>query len=105
MIPQTTLEALGDAIEIDALNVGLGDLKLSFDPEDKNDVKEAKRTIDQMLKAGYALFVQEGKSLLPIEKFDAEKGMYVLKKAAKSAHKEVPAKGRKVTSVPRSAGG
>lgn len=46
--------------QIGILNVGAGDTKLSFDPKNKGEVKRASATVKDMLKRGYAIFVEVG---------------------------------------------
>jgi hypothetical protein len=45
--------------EIGILNVGLGDTKISFDPNNPQDCIRAARIVKDMLRRGYALLVAE----------------------------------------------
>lgn len=45
---------------IGILNVGAGDTKLSFDKNNPKERKRAAKIVDDMLKRGYAVFVQVG---------------------------------------------
>ena len=47
--------------EIGVLNVGCGDTKLSFDPDNEAECIRAARIVDDMLRRGYALLVAAGK--------------------------------------------
>jgi hypothetical protein len=46
--------------EVGVLNVGAGDIKLSFDPSNPAEVIRAKRMVKDMLRRGYALLVGVG---------------------------------------------
>lgn len=43
---------------LEILNVGTGDTKIQFDKENPDDVAKARKIITDMLKRGYALFVE-----------------------------------------------
>lgn len=109
---------------LDILNCRAGDIKLTFDPANKKDVADAKKVIDDMLKAGYTLVLIEPDhehpddpklaKHTPIQAFDATKGEYILKNVKKAGRKtgprgsyakRTPASGKRVTAVPRSGGG
>lgn len=107
MIPEPNLlELASDSIEIDVLNCAEGDLELKYDPKKPDDVKEAKATIDRMLRSGYALFVHDDEGeLQAVTSFDPKKGEYVLKKRRGRPKASVKASGRKNNTVPRSAEG
>lgn len=47
--------------QVGILNVGAGDTKLSFDPAKPKEVARAKRIITDMLRKGFAIFVEVGK--------------------------------------------
>lgn len=47
--------------ELGILNVGAGDTKLSFDPKKPKEVARAKRIVTDMLRRGFAIFVEVGK--------------------------------------------
>ena len=47
--------------KIGILNVGAGDIKLSFDPDNPADAIRAARIVAEMLKRGYALLVDTGR--------------------------------------------
>jgi hypothetical protein len=64
---------------LEVLNVGAGHLKLELDPTNPAEVSRAKRMVSDMLKRGYAIFVQlEGGKLAPVRKFDATRAVYVI---------------------------
>ena len=87
---------------IDVLNTGFGDFELRFDPDKPEDVEKAKQTITDMLKRGYAIFVQHGSETRRVRKFDPDKNVYII---GSTPAEEVPVAESKATAVGRSAGG
>ncbi len=87
---------------IDVLNTGYGDFELRFDPNKPDEVQKAKETITDMLKRGYAIFVQQGKETFRVRKFDADKNVYII---GSTPAEEIPIMETKATAVGRSAGG
>lgn len=109
---------------LDVLNCGAGHLKVAFDKTNAMDVDRARRMIADMLKRGYALFVEEPDgSVRRVAKFDPKTDEYILSdvpapKVKEPEHGETvrrhayrPAKTRRplrttrVTGVGRTAGG
>lgn len=107
---------------LEILNVGAGDVKITFDREDAAEAIRAKRIIKDMLKRGYALLVQgEDGKFSRAKAFDAERGEYVIADydpegddegdsevpitGKKAREKRVPMSKTKATAVGRSAGG
>lgn len=109
---------------IDVLNAGLGHLEIKFNKDDPMETVRAERIIADMLKRGYALFVEGAdKALIRVEKFDAKTGCYIIAdgptvpaetsdRTEPSEHVGLPPGKRalkatrtRVTSVGRSAGG
>ena len=72
LIPESVIGALS------VLNVGAGDLEFKFDKDNPQEVVRAKRVIEDMLRRGYALFVEVGGKLTPVKKFDAEREVYII---------------------------
>lgn len=68
--------------ELSILNVGVGDVKISFDNGDLADVIRAKRIIADMLRRGYALIVEverDGeKKYERVQEFDEACGEYII---------------------------
>ena len=93
---ETTLPGL------DVLNTGHGDFELSFDPNKPEDVQKAKETITDMLKRGYAIFVQQGEETFRVRKFDANRNVYII---GSTPAEEVPIADTRAIAVGRSAGG
>lgn len=61
------------------LNVGAGDVKISYDKSNAPEAVRAKRIIKDMLKRGYALLVQlEDGSYQRAKKFDESAGEYII---------------------------
>jgi spore germination protein YaaH len=87
---------------IDVLNTGYGDFELRFDPNKPDEVQKAKETITDMLKRGYAIFVQQGRETFRVRKFDVDKNVYII---GSTPAEEVPITETKATAVGRSAGG
>jgi hypothetical protein len=87
---------------LDVLNTGYGDFELSFDPNKPDDVQKAKETITDMLKRGYAIFVQQGKETFRVRKFDADKNVYII---GSTPAEEIPIAETRAIAVGRSAGG
>lgn len=87
---------MGSKIQIDALSTGAGDIKLTWNANDPMEVERAKRVVQDMLKRGYALFIQaKGGQLTKIKKFDAAKAEYLIASGATID----PEKAEKVRSV------
>lgn len=106
--------------EIGILNVGAGDTKLSFDPAKPAERRRAAKVVGDMLKRGYAIFVEVGKDKKgPLyrraEAFDQETCEYLIvgvpddttTPAAKPKLRmtRVPAAKTSAVAVARSAGG
>lgn len=65
--------------ELSVLNVFRGDMKFSFDSANPQEVERAKRVVEDMLKRGYSLFVDEGDGKLKkVKKFDAATCEYII---------------------------
>lgn len=107
------------------LNVGAGDTKLTFDPERPDDRERAAQVVTDMLRRGYAIFVevgtQDGKLLYQrAETFDPETCEYIIvgtphadesttekkeRRASGAPRQRVKAETTRATAVARSAGG
>mgnify|MGYP006969488450 CR=1 FL=1 len=109
MIPEENFATL------DILNVGLGDLKISFDSDDPDDVKRAKEVVQDMLRQGYMIFVEDGTDkegrpkLKRVRRFNAKRCEYIVTEkdqaTGKEKKKSLPAKKHKATSIARTGGG
>ena len=87
---------------IDVLNTGYGDFELRFDPNKPDEVQKAKETITDMLKRGYAIFVQQRQETFRVRKFDVNKNVYII---GSTPAEEVPMADTRATAVGRSVGG
>ena len=87
---------------IDVLNTGYGDFELRFDPNKPDEVQKAKETITDMLKRGYAIFVQQGEQTFRVRRFDPDKNVYII---GSTPAEEIPMAETRATAVGRSAGG
>lgn len=65
-------------MSLDVLNVGLGDLKLSFDPKNPVERDRAARAVEQMLKRGYVIFAEIGGKTERVKSFDPNTCEYIL---------------------------
>lgn len=98
---------------IGILNVGAGDTKLVFDPAKPDEAAEAARIVTDMLRRGYAIFVQVGENEKgPVYQrahdFDAATAEYIIagtppaETEAKHAEPESAPRGhRKARALPR----
>lgn len=119
--------------ELAILNVAAGDTKLSFDPQDQNEVKRASAIVEDMLKRGFALLIQigeddDGPIYRRAKGFDPKTAEYIVvgnadpveqsadeeepespprrgRKVGKAATHRVPAASTKAVAVARTAGG
>lgn len=116
---------------LDVLSIGKGDLNLSIDGDHPEDVERARELIGEMLRAGYAIFVDSDDGPVRVHEFNPNRMTYTIRerlpeelagaampalppgpaaKAAKKAAKrgtrrEVPVAGSRATAVGRTAGG
>lgn len=64
---------------IDILNCGTGHTEVRIDRSNPIEIARAKRVIMDMLRRGYVLFVEGADgTLIRVENFDAEKGVYII---------------------------
>lgn len=106
---------------LSVLNCAAGDIRVSFDKDDPQEIVRAKRIIKDMLARGYLLFVEQPEGLIPVKKFDPEREVYILAdgpteepepavegeqpKKKRGRPKGVPMRTTKATGIPRTAGG
>lgn len=107
---------------IEVLSIGRGDLTLTVGGSDE-DRERAKRMIGDMLRAGYAIFVETDEGPRKVEAFDPNRMTYIVreetpsgtppegqaaakpKRARKTATRKVPVASSRATAVGRTAGG
>ena len=70
IIPECTFGSLS------VLNVGKGDVEITFDKDDPLEIERAKRIIQDMLRRGYSLFIEVDGKLKPVKKFDPAREVY-----------------------------
>jgi len=85
---------------LEILNVGAGDVKITFEKENVSESIRAKRVIQDMLRRGFALVVEverDGKTAYErVQEFDAARGEYIiadfdsLEAAKVDAEQEIP---------------
>jgi hypothetical protein len=69
---------------VDILNTGAGHMQLRFDKSDPIEADRARRVVTDMLRKGFALFVEIGElepgrpNMVRVEAFDAERDVYVI---------------------------
>ena len=105
---------------LEILSVGRGDIKLSIDNSNPEEVANAKRIIEEMLRAGYGIFVETDKGLTRVKKFNAKRMTYVISEMPEGAalpsgpgekptvqpvEREVPVAGPRAKAIGRTAGG
>lgn len=107
---------------LSVMNVGAGDLTVHFDPRFPDEVKRARKMVEDMLRAGYALVVREEDGThSPVQEFDPETCTYVVadmdfrqakgdarerrKKSGNKRSRWVPASEAHATAIAPSAGG
>lgn len=120
---------------LEVLNVGAGHFTISFDKEDRGEVKRAREVITDMLRRGYAIFVEvDGKQEI-VRRFNTKKNVYIIgeprqaglddgppktgsramcsrgcgqpphRGRCRRSHRELPLATTRATAVGRSAGG
>ena len=107
---------------IEILNTGSGHTEIHIDKSNEIELERSKRIIQDMLRRGYVLFVEDkDKKLSRVKEFDAEQGVYIIadlgeEKAEESVEatqptpkrgrqRKVPMESTKATAIGRSAGG
>lgn len=86
-------------IKIDVLNAQTGHTSLTFDKNNLEEVRKASKQINDMLRMGYAIFVESGGATKRITSFDVHINSYMIgdiEAAPSTAH---------ATAIAPSAGG
>lgn len=124
----TTLGSFTPGV-LEILSIGKGDIKLSIDNNDE-DREKARVLIEEMLRKGYALFVETDDGAVRVTEFNPKRMTYTIMAPALPApperkalppgeptpakatrrqrqrgHREIPVSGSKTTAVGRTAGG
>lgn len=94
---------------MDVLSVAKGDLRLSFSDDSPEEKAKAKKTIEDMLKAGYTIFVETATGLRRVKRFNAKRSEYVIvdtpSTTASRPEAVMPARGTRAKAVGATAGG
>ena len=104
---------------LEVLSIGKGDIKLSIDGNNPEDVRNARQLIEEMMHKGYGVFVETDRGLSRVKKFNPARLTYTIsefpdpeiesaKPPAKRRTKvtrEVPMAGTKAKAIGRTAGG
>ena len=105
--------------QVCVLNVGEGDLKLSFDTTNKGEVARTKRLVTKLLRDGFVIVIQVGESdgeplYKKVKRFDASTSEYIVmgepslsdQKASKPKEVRIPAsRVQRSVAVARTSGG
>ena len=108
----------GEGTFLEILNVGLGDLKLTFNKHSTTEREQAQRTIERLMREGYAILIEQADgTYVRAKSFDAETDSYVImepepvpvadeaKPKRRGRPKKVARSEVNATAVARSAGG
>jgi len=99
---------------LEILSVGKGDIKLTIDPDNPDDIAKAKAMIDEMLAKGYTIMVEAKNGRLSrVKKFNPKRFTYVISEVVenpapgkpRTEDREVPVGGAKAKAIGRTAGG
>ena len=101
---------------LEVLSVGKGDINLSIDPSKPEDVDNARKMIEEMLRKGYGIFLEDSIGRLRrVKKFNPKRMEYVISEVVEYAEekprgkrtrdKAVPVAGSKAKAIGRTAGG
>lgn len=64
---------------LEVLSVGKGDLKLTWDPDKPEDLDNARKTIEEMLRKGYSIFVETDVGPARVQRFSPERMEYIIR--------------------------
>jgi hypothetical protein len=122
--PQTVQPHPADGF-LSILNVGAGDLRISFNPKYPAEAKRAREMVTDMLRRGYAIVVaEEDGTHSPVNAFDPETCEYIVadsapvgaeeeaaaapptpRKRGRPRTRRIPARKARATAIAPSAGG
>jgi hypothetical protein len=74
---------------LEVLSVGKGDLKLTWDRDNPDDVDKARKTIEEMLRKGYSIFVETDDGPSRVTDFNPKRMTYIITEIADGT--ELPA--------------
>jgi len=95
------------------LNISAGDVKISFNKDNPEELARAREMIEDMLKRGYSILVQWGDGWRRAKKFIPTRDSYVVEvsetttegEKPQTVEKEIPAKKTRAMAVAPTAGG
>lgn len=104
---------------LEVLSVGKGDIKLTIDGDDPEEVAKGRAVITEMLSKGYGIYVETDNGLRRVKKFNPKRMTYVIAELAepesevagapapkpKVVEREVPVGGSRAKAIGRTAGG
>lgn len=111
------IDVWGSSGVLDVLQIGRGHLRMTIEEGNAVDVERAKRVLEDMMRRGYAIFVEDPDGTTHrVKRFDPKRFVYVIDDtmsavpatgSAETAapRREVPVGKAKATAVGRSAGG
>lgn len=100
---------------LEVLSVGKGDIKLTIDGSNPDEVNDARKVIEEMLRKGYGIFVETDKGLTRVKKFNPKRMTYVISEVVENAEeqpagkrtrdRDIPVAGSRAKAIGRTAGG
>ena len=88
---------------LDVLNINAGHMK--FDFKDEADEEKASKVIQDMLRMGYAIFIETDDGLRRVSAFDPKEKVYIVKEKNRREPRKFKAKTTRATGVGATAGG
>lgn len=101
------------------LNAGAGDIRLTLDQKNPQELLLAKKMIQDMLRRGYVLFIEENGEYVRVTNFEETTGTYIVadygqtpvedvqttQKTSRRGKKKIPMDQATAVAVARTAGG
>lgn len=92
-------------VRMDYLSTLTGDTSITIDDNDPDKRAELAKHVEELIREGYAVFVQDGDSTFKVMGYDAEENAWILVKRKGKQKETVKAAGTVATTVPPRAGG
>ena len=106
---------------LEVLSVGKGDLKITVGGPDPAEIEKGRKLIEDMLRAGYGIFVETDKGLTRVKRFNPKRMSYVVTefpegepeevaghaptRQRRTVERHVPVAGSRAKAIGRTAGG
>lgn len=104
---------------LEILSVGKGDIKLTVGGSDPAEIDKARKIIEEMLRAGYSIFVETDQGLTRVKRFNPRRMTYCIVETAdaqplaavppvkpvRTVERHVPVAGSRAKAIGRTAGG